>query len=244
MSAARPITVGVVGGTRLFREALGARLAMEPWLHVAGVAESAVELLDSPSAGRPGIVLVRVSPAADPEALEVWQLKAALPAARLIALAPRSGEGEVLPLMEAGACACVAEDAPCAELLAAIRRVAAGETACSLSLLGLVARRIAELDRPGERRGARAPVWRLSEQEEEVARLVEMGLRDKQIGRRLGVKTPTVKRHVHNILCKLGLRGRREIARRGPSEAEAARRLLFGRPGGPAAPGDDSHLSN
>jgi DNA-binding CsgD family transcriptional regulator len=54
---------------------------------------------------------------------------------------------------------------------------------------------------------------RISAREQEVAQLVSQGLSNLVIGRRLGVSQHTVARHVSNILCKLDLRRREQIAR-------------------------------
>lgn len=44
--------------------------------------------------------------------------------------------------------------------------------------------------------------------EKEVALLVDAGMSNKEIARRLGLSVGTVKLHVHNILCKAGVRSR------------------------------------
>ena len=49
---------------------------------------------------------------------------------------------------------------------------------------------------------------RLTLREREVVGLVERGLSNKEIARRLGIQVATVKNHVHNILDKLGVAGR------------------------------------
>jgi DNA-binding NarL/FixJ family response regulator len=51
---------------------------------------------------------------------------------------------------------------------------------------------------------------RLTAREREVLALVERGLSNKEIARRLSIALPTVKNHVHNILGKLEARGRCE----------------------------------
>jgi DNA-binding NarL/FixJ family response regulator len=53
---------------------------------------------------------------------------------------------------------------------------------------------------------------RLSQREREVIDLIAEGLSNKEIARRLHIATDTVKSHVHNILAKLALHNRLQIA--------------------------------
>jgi LuxR family maltose regulon positive regulatory protein len=50
----------------------------------------------------------------------------------------------------------------------------------------------------------------LSKRESEVLQLIEAGLTNREIARRIVVEHGTVKRHVHNILGKLNARNRTE----------------------------------
>ena len=52
----------------------------------------------------------------------------------------------------------------------------------------------------------------LTEREQEVLRLLDRGLTNKQISSRLIIAVTTVKNHVHNILEKLGAHTRGEAA--------------------------------
>jgi DNA-binding NarL/FixJ family response regulator len=52
----------------------------------------------------------------------------------------------------------------------------------------------------------------LSEREREVARLIADGKSNREIGEALVVSPKTVERHVTNVLAKLGLRNRTELA--------------------------------
>ncbi|HLG74729.1 MAG TPA: response regulator transcription factor, partial [Chloroflexota bacterium] len=63
-----------------------------------------------------------------------------------------------------------------------------------------------------ERPGAAPPGGRLTAREREVARLLAEGLSNPQIAERLVLSRGTVKRHVENILTKLNLESRAQVA--------------------------------
>lgn len=79
---------------------------------------------------------------------------------------------------------------------------------CSLEVAELLVRRIGELaPRQGDGGSARpAPSGR----ELEVLRLLDRRLPNKEISRRLGISTATVKSHVHSLLVRLAARDRRQ----------------------------------
>ncbi|MGH7059261.1 MAG: helix-turn-helix domain-containing protein, partial [Stellaceae bacterium] len=62
--------------------------------------------------------------------------------------------------------------------------------------------------------GEAAPVAaRLTRREREISALVVVGLANKEIARRLGLSGSTIRNHLHNILQKLNLQRRGELAR-------------------------------
>jgi DNA-binding NarL/FixJ family response regulator len=63
---------------------------------------------------------------------------------------------------------------------------------------------------------------RITAREREIVDLIAQGLSNKEIAHRLCIATDTVKSHVHNILEKLSLRSRVEVAVRARLRAPAA----------------------
>jgi DNA-binding NarL/FixJ family response regulator len=59
---------------------------------------------------------------------------------------------------------------------------------------------------------------RLTAREHQIAELVEQGLRNRDIGRTLGIQTGTVKIHLKHIFEKTGVRGRYSLALTGLRE--------------------------
>ena len=113
-------------------------------------------------------------------------------------------------LRQRGAAGYVTRDASVEELAAAIERAARGELVCSPRTAGTLIRRLglfaAEL-RPD------VQTARLTRRERGIGALIGEDLSNKEIATRLRIEVATVKNHVHNVLDKLQLRRRTEIAR-------------------------------
>jgi len=119
----------------------------------------------------------------------------------------------VVEALRAGASGFLLKDVPAAELVNAIRVVAAGDAvvapAVTRRLLDRFAHRL-----PGAEEVARpAPVAleALTEREVGVLRLVARGLSNAEIAAELVVTETTVKTHVHHLLTKLGMRDRVQL---------------------------------
>jgi len=115
-------------------------------------------------------------------------------------------EAEALRIVQAGAQGVVRKTAPLGSLLECIRKVAAGGTWMDDVLLHQPDR----VSGPG-----RAS---LTFREQQVAELVEQGLKNKEIARSLGICPGTVKIHLKHIFEKTGVRGRYGLALSGLKE--------------------------
>lgn len=130
-----------------------------------------------------------------------------LPRARVLILTTFGLDEYIIDALRAGASGFLLKDAPTAEVVAAVRAVAAGDAVLSAS----VTRQL--LDQVGRRLPAavsRVPsaLASLTEREREVLRLLAAGLSNAEIAAALVVSEATVKTHVSHLLGKLGLRDR------------------------------------
>jgi NarL family two-component system response regulator LiaR len=123
------------------------------------------------------------------------------PRTRVIALTSFLDDDKVFPAVRAGAAGYLLKDVEPGELVNAIRTVHGGAT---LLHPAVAARLMEEL--PG---GDSEP---LTPREHEVVRLIARGLSNKRIALELRISEKTVKAHVRNILGKLGLTDRTQVA--------------------------------
>jgi len=114
----------------------------------------------------------------------------------------------VFDALAGGASGFLVKDGDTAELLHAIRVVAAGESLLSPS----VTRRVIESFAAGARRGRPHPqIGTLTEREAEVTGLVAEGLSNEEIARRLYLSPATVRTHVSRAMIKLQARDRAQL---------------------------------
>lgn len=114
----------------------------------------------------------------------------------------------ILEFVAVGASGFVIKGASCSVFLKTIRVVANGGNVLPPQLTGSLFTQI----KNGVGNGKMVSDGRLSQREQTVVALVGGGLGNKEIAHRLHLSTYTVKSHVHNILRKLSLRTRLEIA--------------------------------
>lgn len=209
---ARPSTiirVAILADIRLYREGLGNALRREPDMEVLATAASGAEAAARIGAVRPDVVLVDMAMLAS--AAMVRALIAGQAGVRVVALAVPETERHVMACAEAGVVGYVPREGSMTDLLAAIRGAVVGEARCSPVIAGSLLRRVGALaaDHDWDARGAR-----LTRRETEIVGMIDGGLTNKEIARRLHIEVATVKNHVHNILEKLGVHRRADAAAR------------------------------
>jgi DNA-binding NarL/FixJ family response regulator len=126
---------------------------------------------------------------------------------RIVMLTVSEQERDLLDAVAAGAVGYLVKSTPGPELLAALKRAAAGEPVFSPALASLVLGEFRRLAR------AASGTQPLSNREREVLQLVARGHSYREIGEELYIAEKTVENHVRNILGKLHLNRRHELVR-------------------------------
>jgi DNA-binding NarL/FixJ family response regulator len=204
-----PVTVLIVIEVCLYREGLARTLGGWPSVAVVGSAAGVAAAIAAVRESRPQVILL--DPQMEGARALVRQVGEMAPQTRMVALGVREVEQDVLPCAEAGMAGYVPRDGSLADLVAAIESAAHGELRCSPKIAASLFQRVARLS--GE---AQRPTAPLTRREEEIARLLDQGLTNKQIARRLQIGVSTVKNHVHSVLKKLQTTRRTLVAARSP----------------------------
>ncbi len=202
------IRVLIVASIRLYREGLALMLGRRDGFVIAGNWSQREPLADLHEVCADVVLLDANTPDSQTIIREVKQQD---PEVAVVALALDDAEPEVLACMEAGATGYVSRDASLDDLVAAVESAARGELLCSPRIAGSLARRVATLARTHE---PAVPDARLTVREGEIGSLIALNLSNKEIATRLGIEVATVKNHIHNLLEKLDIHRRTDVARR------------------------------
>jgi DNA-binding NarL/FixJ family response regulator len=194
----------IVDDHPLMRQALRAMIADEPDFDVVGEAANGEEAVSLARSLAPDVILMDlVMPVKDGLAATA-ELTHANPETRILALTSSIGENSALAAVEAGVLGYILKDAQPAEVLHALREVAAGREYWPPAVAARLAR--------GVRQRNLEPAPDLSAREQEVLNLLGQGLTNKDIAQRLVISEPTVRAHVYHILQKLHLENRTQAA--------------------------------
>jgi DNA-binding NarL/FixJ family response regulator len=136
----------------------------------------------------------------------------AAPDTPVIALAMVEAEHEILTWAEAGIAGFVPRSASVSDIIRTVSLAVHGEQICSSRVAGSMIRRLRQLALLTREERCGPVVGRLTTREQEIAELIAQGLSNKLIARHLHIAVATVKCHVHNILDKLKLQRRGNLA--------------------------------
>jgi DNA-binding NarL/FixJ family response regulator len=179
-------------------------------LEVVGEAGDGAEAVELARRERPDVVLMDVRmPVMD--GLEATRRISALDQAagvRVLVLTTFDLDEYVYAALRAGASGFLLKDTPPAELLAAIRVVAAGD---ALLAPRVTRRLIAEFARRPDPGAGPPALDVLTEREREVLALVARGLSNAEIAELLVLSPATAKTHVSRVLAKLQARDRAQL---------------------------------
>ncbi|MEU1184911.1 response regulator transcription factor [Streptomyces sp. NPDC005820] len=205
-----PVRVLLADDQTLVRAAFAMLVESAPDMAVVGEAGSGREAVALARDTRPDLVVMDIR-MPDLDGIEATRLIAAdaeLAAVRILVLTTYDTDENIVEALRAGASGFLVKDTRPAELLDAIRTVAAGEALLSP---GPTARLIARFLRGPALPAPTGGPEQLSGREREVLALVGRGLTNTEIGDALGLSPLTAKTHVSRIMGKLGARDRAQL---------------------------------
>ncbi len=194
------IRVLVASEVLLYREGLRRVLQDVAGIALVGIAASAEEVVAQVCGLVPAVVLIDPALA---ESLALIQNFGEAPHINgIVIVGARDFDPSAVAALPFGILGYVARNGTESDLLEAIRTAARGE---------VCARRPVPIPLfPPVHAAQRNQIEELTARETEILRLMQQGLSNKVLSRRLGIGLSTVKNHVHSILAKLSARSRGE----------------------------------
>jgi DNA-binding NarL/FixJ family response regulator len=192
----------------MVREGFGALLGAQDGIKVAGLAADGAQAVRLARELGPDVVLMDVRmPVLDGLAATRELLRSGGGGPRVLMLTTFDLDEYVYEALRAGASGFLLKDAPAAELVHAVRVVAAGDALLAPSV---TRRLIADFARQSRRPAAPQAValGEITQREAQVLTLIAKGLSNAEISAELVIAEQTTKTHVGRILMKLGLRDR------------------------------------
>jgi DNA-binding NarL/FixJ family response regulator len=209
--SARPRVV-IVDDHHLFRSGVRAEIGSE--LDVVGDAGSVEEAVAVIRDEQPDVVLLDVHMPDGGGVEVIARVSGEQPAVRFLALSVSDAAEDVIAVIRAGARGYVTKTISGAELVDAVRRVAAGDAVFSPRLAGFVLDAFAAAaPADGGRPSFDPELDQLTGREREVLRLIARGYTYKEIARELYISVKTVETHVSSVLRKLQLSTRHQLTR-------------------------------
>jgi two-component system, NarL family, nitrate/nitrite response regulator NarL len=198
--------VFIISTTRIYREGLSHVLAAESAVEVIGTASDVDKAAAQLITMRPDVTLFDLT---DEAGLDGVRRLAHREGQKVVVLGVTDDVEQILSCAEAGIAGYVTRNESLAHLVSTVCAAARGEFTCPPQVAGGLLRRLGTLGGQAVRPPTQPS---LTGREQEVVRLIGLGLSNKEIAKRLGIQLATVKNHVHNILDKAGVRRRADAA--------------------------------
>ena len=208
----RGLRILVVCGVRFIAEGLAEILERDVSVSVVGVCADLAEAVAASPALQPDVVLLDAR-LPDAAAAVRWALDIA-PGMRIVATGVRETEDDIVAWAEAGVIGYIPRTAALGDLIRMVIDIHGGEQYCSGRVAAGLLRRVGVIARSSAStsRDMRLLAPALTKRERQVAELIRSGFSDKEIARRLNISLATTKSHVHNLLGKMNVRRRSQVA--------------------------------
>ena len=202
----------IIEDNRVLREGLTLMLNGQADMHVVATIGSGNNVLLKAGQTKPHVILLDVGLKNFNELSVVESVRKNLPEAKVIGMGFVASQTDIVEFVEAGASGFILKDATVKEFLGTIRSVVRGIKVLPPSLTDSLFSHVVELALK-KRKGRTTNAVRMTKREREIIALIADGLSNKEIAQRLNIATHTVKSHVHNIMEKLALHSRLQIAK-------------------------------
>ena len=206
------VRVLLVDDDALVRAGLRMILSSAEDLEVVGEADDGARAVAAVREHRPDVVLMDIRMPEMDGITATAALRRLDAPPQVIVLTTFQADAQVLSALRAGASGFLLKDTPPAEIVNAVRLVAAGEAMLSPSVTRTLLSHFGETEATERRRAAAQRLATLTDREREVALAVGSGASNTEVAASLFMSEATVKAHVSRLFTKLDVTNRVHIA--------------------------------
>jgi two-component system NarL family response regulator len=207
----KKIKIFLVEDNRVLREGIVTLLNRQPDMRVVAAIGSGNNVLHTIRKVNPHIKILDLGLWSERHRIVLEAVKRDFPELKVIGMGLVPSQKDIIESIEAGASGFIMKDASVQEFLSTIRSVASGTKILPPVFAGsLFSTVIEHALKNGKEKLINAV--RMSKREREIIAIIADGHSNKEIAQQLNIATHTVKSHVHNIMEKLALHSRLQIA--------------------------------
>jgi DNA-binding NarL/FixJ family response regulator len=207
------IRILLIEDNRLLREGISALLKKQPDMNVIATVGNGENILLMMGKLNPNVVLLDLGLRSQNSLQIVKLVKKNFPETKIIVMDLIPLQADVFEFVQAGVSGFMLKDISVMELLKTIRSVYNGAQVLPPHLTGSLFSQIVEHAVSESKQTKLTESVRMTKRERQVIELIADGYTNKEIAQKLHLSTYTVKSHVHNILEKLALNTRVQIAK-------------------------------
>lgn len=213
MKAKKKINILIIEDNRLLRDGIAAMINEQPDLKVIATIGERDDTVSKILKFKPDVVLIDLGLRTQNSLEVVENVKKKSSDIKIIVMDLLPVQSDILEFVRAGASGFILKDAMVNEFLKTIRIVAAGEKVLPPHMTDSLFTQIVERAINGTQDVDLKYAVRMTKRERQVIELIADGLTNKEIGQKLHLSPHTIKSHVHNILEKMALHTRVQIAK-------------------------------
>jgi len=213
MKTVKKIRILLIEDNRLLREGITALLKKQPDMQVVTTVGNGENILEIIGKHNPNIVLLDLGLRSQNSLKVVKLVKQNFEETKIIVMDLIPLQTDVFEFVKAGVSGFILKDATVTDFLKTIRSVVKGLQVLPPNLTGSLFSQIVEHAINGASPSVVIESVRMTKRERQVIELISEGHTNKEIAQKLHLSTYTVKSHVHNILEKLALSTRVQIAK-------------------------------
>jgi len=207
----KKIRLLLIEDNRLLRDGIYSILKTHKDIIIVAASGDSKKTYEKIRASKPNVVLLDLGLRSLNSLRVVEIVKKDFPSAKIIIMDLAPVQSDILQYVKAGANGFILKDASLNDFLITIRSVAEGSTILPPLLVDSLFSQIVENAVRSDKIKMKDAV-KMTKRERDVIELLGEGMSNKEIGQKMHISTYTVKSHIHNIMEKLALHTRLEIA--------------------------------